>query len=139
MKTVYAYVCGDILHIGHIKHLENAKALGDKLIVGVLTDEAIMEKKPKPIIPFGERVMMVAALRCVDLVVPQETYSPVSNIETLKPDIVMESVSHNKEDIEAIKKKTKNTIVMPYFPDQSSSKIKERIIEEWKENREMIK
>ena len=45
MILVYAYVCGDILHEGHLLQLENAKAMGDKLIVGVLTDEAIMEKK----------------------------------------------------------------------------------------------
>ena len=44
MIVVYAYVCGDILHEVHLLQLENAKALGDKLIVGVLTDKAVMEK-----------------------------------------------------------------------------------------------
>ena len=52
MKIVYAYVCGDILHEGHLLFLENAKALGDKLIVGVLTDEAVMEKKARPALSF---------------------------------------------------------------------------------------
>ncbi len=47
MIVVYAYICGDVLHKGHIEHLKNAKALGDKLIVGVLTDTAIIEKKLK--------------------------------------------------------------------------------------------
>ncbi len=45
MILVYAYVCGDILHTGHLLQLRNAKALGDILVVGVLTDRAVMEKK----------------------------------------------------------------------------------------------
>jgi len=59
MILVYAYVCGDILHEGHILQLENAKSMGDKLIVGVLTDEAVMEKKAEPIISFAQRLRLV--------------------------------------------------------------------------------
>ena len=51
-SIVYAYVVADLLHVGHVLHLENSKALGDKLIVGVLTDKAVMEKKEKTNITF---------------------------------------------------------------------------------------
>lgn len=131
MKVVYAYVVADLLHVGHIIALENAKALGDKLIVGVLTDEATMEKKPKPILSFSERLKLVNALNCVDLAVPQKRYVPDENILNLKPDILMESDSHSESDL----KKTKliaeklgiRIFKMPYYPEQSSTKIKNRI------------
>ncbi len=130
-KIVYAYVVGDIIHKGHILHLENAKALGDKLVVGVLTDEAVMEKKPKPIISFNERMVLVNALKCVDCVVAQDTYSPINNIKSLEPDILAESTSHSKDDLKEIRKVTSylvcRVVVLPYFPEQSSTEIKKKI------------
>ena len=124
-KTIigYAYVVGDILHFGHIQHLKNCKALCDKLIVGVLTDEACMEKKPKPAIRFKERLEVIAELKSVDVVVTQETYSPQRNIFRFEPDILFESSSH--KDI--MRNPFGKIIEMPYFPDQSSTKIKEVI------------
>jgi len=56
MKVVYTYVVADLLHMGHVLYLENARTFGDKLIVGVLTDKAAMEKKPKPALAFSERM-----------------------------------------------------------------------------------
>ena len=83
MKIVYAYVVADIIHPGHILFLENAKKLGDKLFVGVLTDEAVMEKKPKPIMSFSDRLKIVEALECVDCAVAQDTYSPLNNVKEI--------------------------------------------------------
>jgi len=119
----YAYVVGDILHFGHILHLKNCKALCDKLIVGVLTDEACMERKPKPVIGFKERLELVGELKSVDAVVAQEDYSPYWNVDRIKPDILFESDSHKDGEINPHGK----VITMPYFPDQSSTKIKEKI------------
>lgn len=87
---VYAYVCGDIIHYGHVLHLKNAKALGDILVVGVLTDEAVMERKNPPIMSMDERVRVIESIKYVDLVVCQDTYSPVKNILHIKPDVVVE-------------------------------------------------
>lgn len=131
MIIVYAYVCGDIIHIGHLRQLENAKAIGDKLIVGVLTDEAVMEKKPRPIISFPERMALVNALECVDLVIPQETYSPYDNVWAVGADILMESTSHSNELLregeELMEQLGGRMVVMPYYPGQSSTKIKGKI------------
>lgn len=129
MKTVYAYVCADLLHEGHLQHLENSKALGDKLIVGVLTDEAVMEKKEKPTMSFSERAKLVKALRCVDIVVPQHEYSPLKNIKALQPDILVESTGHiGNSYLKELKKMFKGRVVMfPYFPGISSTEIKNRI------------
>lgn len=121
----YAYVVGDILHTGHIRHLRNSRCLCDKLIVGVLTDEAVMEKKPKPVLGLEERMRLVGELKTVDAVVAQETYSPMDNVHALKPDILFESTSHR----EAGHNPYGRTLVLPYFPGQSSSHIKEEIRE----------
>ena len=130
-KIVYAYVCGDILHKGHLLHLNNAKKIGDILIVGVLTDEAVMEKKSKPIVSFEERLELVESLQCVDIVVPQHTYTPYENIKNIRPDILMESTSHDDKLIEESRKVMKDiggmVLVMPYYPVQSSTKIKDKI------------
>jgi len=139
-KIVYAYVVADLLHIGHVLALENAKKLnGDcKLIVGILTEFAVCEKKPKPIISFIERRKLVESLKCVDCVVTQDTYSPIKNVKKILPDVLMESDSHTEEDLKETRKVCKEigceVQVMPYYPEQSSTKIKEKIRKDGKNN-----
>ena len=126
----YAYVVGDILHAGHIHHLRNCWALCDKLFVGVLTDRATMEKKPKPILSLEERMLIIRSLRYVDVVVAQDTYSPMNNVKAIKSHILFESSSHDKKEIERYEHEVRafgEVIVMPYYPDQSSTMIKTQI------------
>lgn len=133
MIVVYAYVCGDILHKGHIEHLRNCKALGDKLIVGVLTDKAVMEKKPRSAMSFEERFDLVKALEMVDLVVAQDEYEPIKNIVHIRPDILAECEEHKHIDdkfLKLIKDMGIRVMALPYYPNQSSTDIKNRIREE---------
>ena len=134
MKIVYSYYVLDIVHRGHLKMMENAKAIAGKdgkLIVGILTDEAVMEKKPKPILSFDERFDLANAIKYVDLVVAQETYSPLPNVKKIKPDILMESASHDENAIEEAREVMESiggkVIVIPYYPSQSSTNIKNNI------------
>lgn len=145
MLLVYTYLVMDILHEGHLLYLKNAKALAGedgKLIVGILTDEAVLERKSKPILSFEERMRIAEAIKYIDMVVPQVTYSPRDNVERIKPDILVESSSHDEKSIEemrAVMKWIKGTyvpeeqhgkvVVLPYFPSQCSSHIKEKIKE----------
>jgi bifunctional ADP-heptose synthase (sugar kinase/adenylyltransferase) len=99
----------------------------DILIVGVLTDKATMEMKRKPIMPFEERLFIISALKYVDAAVTQETYSPLNNIHDIKPDILFESSSHKNPCVNPHGR----TINMPYYPNQTSTKIKQKILEEW--------
>lgn len=133
-KIVYSYYVLDIIHTGHLLMIKNAKAIAGKdgkLIVGILTDKAVMEKKPKPILSFPERIELAGAIKYVDIVVPQETYSPLPNIMKIKPDILMESTSHNEAEIEKAREYMKSikgkVIVLPYYLIQSSSSIKQKI------------
>lgn len=136
MKIVYSYYVLDIVHRGHLVMIKNAKAIAGedgKLIVGILTDEAVMEKKSKPIVSFEERIELARAIKYIDVVVGQETYSPLPNVMKIKPDILMESSSHSEEEIEKAREYMKSingkVIVIPYFPTQSSSEIKNKVKE----------
>lgn len=142
LKVGYAYVVADIFHVGHLKHLQRCKKNCNKLIVGVLTDEATMEKKRRPIIPYRERLEIVKSLNCVDAAVKQKTYSPLPNVRKHKPDILFESVSHTEEAIkeakETMKKLCGKVMIMPYYAGQSSTAIKTKVVKEWGINPEKM-
>jgi len=127
MIIVYAYVVADILHKGHLEYLRNAKALGDKLIVGVLTNQAVEEKKPPPVMDFDDRVDLVGALEFVDVVVSQSQYSPLENVKKIQPDILVESTSHADYPAQEYMEKIGRQVALPYYPEYSSTEIKRRI------------
>lgn len=124
MIVGYAYVVGDILHVGHLLHLRNCRRLCDRLIVGVLTDEAAMEKKERPSVPFEQRIQLVAALKYVDAAVTQDMYSPLVNILSIAPDVLFECDTHEQTIYPQFEGRV---IAMPYYPNQSSTHIKETI------------
>ncbi len=134
MKLVYSYYVLDIVHKGHLLMMKNAKAIAGndgKSIVGILTDEAVMENKTRPTLSFEERIELATALKYVDVAVAQETYSPLPNVMRIKPDILMESTSHGEEAIEKAREVMDSingkVVVLPYFPSQSSTDIKNNI------------
>ena len=134
MRIVYSYYVLDIIHSGHLLMMKNAKALAGKdgkSIVGILSDKAVMERKPKPTLSLRERMAIAEAIKYVDLVVAQDTYSPLPNVKKIIPDILLESASHTNKAIKEAKKVMKKlggkVIVLPYYPLQSSTKIKKRI------------
>lgn len=136
MRIVYSYYVLDIVHRGHLLYMRNAKKIAGEngiSVVGILTDKAVMKKKPKPILSFNERVELARAIKCNDIIVAQETYSPLPNLKNIKPDITLESTSHKAEDIKKVKRYMQSingkVIVMPYYPSQSSTKIKRKIKE----------
>lgn len=134
MKTVYSYYVLDIIHKGHILMMKNAKAIAGKdgkLIIGILTDEAVLEKKSQPTLSFNERMLIAEAIKYADLVVPQTTYSPLDNVKSIKPDVLMESTSHDANDIKEVEEVMEQlggeVITLPYYPEISSTKIKKKI------------
>ena len=86
-KSIIGYTTGvfDLFHIGHVKILQKAKSLCDKLIVGVSTDSLVKKyKNKKPIIPFSERVEVIRNSRCVDLVFTQSCNFNFIQLEKIK-------------------------------------------------------
>jgi glycerol-3-phosphate cytidylyltransferase len=71
MTNVLTYGTFDLFHIGHLRLLQRARRLGDRLIVGISTDEFNSEKGKRTAIPFEERCNIVASLRCVDAVIAE--------------------------------------------------------------------
>jgi len=135
MNIVYSYYVLDIVHRGHLLMMKNSKAIageGGRLIVGIVSDEAVMEQKGRaPILSFSERLELAQSIKYVDLVVEQKDYSPIENVRKIKPTILMESDSHDdfqiKEGEELMESLGGRMIVMPYFQGQSSTKIKKQI------------
>ena len=135
MNIVYSYFVLDIVHRGHLIMLKNSKAMAGpdgRLIVGIVSDEAVLEKKGKlPVLDFSERLELANSIKYADLVVGQQDYTPYQNIKLIAPNILMESESHNDAQIGESKKLMDalggRVIVMPYFQDQSSTAIKSKI------------
>jgi len=80
----------DLLHRGHVEYLEEARALGDRLVVGVNSDASVRRLKgpERPILSQEDRASLVAALACVDLVVLFEDDTPLRLIEAVAPDVL---------------------------------------------------
>lgn len=88
-KIVFGNGCFDILHVGHTRYLNAAKALGSVLIVAVNTDESMrrIKNNREPVTPFNERLEIIAAIGAVDYVVPLEEDNPISLIKLFRPEI----------------------------------------------------
>ena len=90
-KVVFTNGCFDILHVGHIRYLKEAKALGDLLVVGLNSDNSVKRLKgeSRPIMSEAERKEMLLALESVDFVLLFSEDSPLSLIQQVKPDILV--------------------------------------------------
>ena len=90
MTTVLTYGTFDLFHIGHVQILERARALGDRLCVGVSSDEFNAIKGKRCIMPYENRSMIVGALRCVDEVFPEDHWEQkVDDIKRCKADVLV--------------------------------------------------
>lgn len=87
---ILGYTTGvfDLFHVGHVNLLRNARALCDKLVVGVTVDELVAYKNKKAVIPFNERMDVVRACRYVDVAIAQESMDKFSVWEKVKFDVM---------------------------------------------------
>lgn len=90
LRVVFTNGCFDVLHVGHVRCLEQASRLGDRLIVGVNGDASVRRLKggERPFIPARQRAEVLAALHCVDWVVLFRDDTPLSLIRALRPDVL---------------------------------------------------
>jgi len=100
-RIVLANGCFDILHAGHVRYLEAARALGDVLVVGVNSDEQVARLKGagRPILPERERAELVASLQAVDLVTifPEPTVTEL--LLAIKPDVHAKGTDYTEETV----------------------------------------
>jgi rfaE bifunctional protein nucleotidyltransferase chain/domain len=91
MKVVFTNGCFDILHVGHVQYLTEARSLGDKLVVGLNSDASVQRLKgsERPVIPQEERRAVLLALRCVDEVHIFDEDTPLKLIQSIRPDVLV--------------------------------------------------
>lgn len=99
-KIIFTNGCFDILHPGHLRYLQEARDLGDVLIVGINSDDSIKKLKgnSRPINTLQDRAYILCGLECVDYVVSFESDTPLELIKAIKPDVLVKGGDyHNKE------------------------------------------
>jgi rfaE bifunctional protein nucleotidyltransferase chain/domain len=132
-KVVFTNGCFDLLHLGHLRYLEEARSLGEALVVGVNTDASVqrLDKDPdRPVNPEGDRAALLAALACVDRVVlfPEDT--PLELITALVPDILVKGGDYALEEIvgrEVVLARGGAVQVIPLVPGYSTTALLARI------------
>ena len=100
-KIVFTNGCFDLLHVGHIRYLAQAKKLGDFLIIGLNSDSSVKELKgeDRPINSFEDRATLLSAIESVDLVIMFEEQTPENLIKDIVPDFLVKGGDYNIEDI----------------------------------------
>jgi rfaE bifunctional protein nucleotidyltransferase chain/domain len=100
-RIVFTNGCFDLLHLGHVRSLEQARSLGDHLIVAINSDASVRRAKgpDRPILPARTRMELVAALACVDWVVGFRADTPIRLIERLRPDVLAKGGDWSRESI----------------------------------------
>lgn len=100
-KIVFTNGCFDLLHIGHVTYLEEARRLGDVLIVGINTDASVKRLKgpTRPIQNENDRSRILAALKAVDHTVLFDEDTPLKLIQTVRPDILVKGGDWKPEQI----------------------------------------
>ena len=91
-RIVFTNGCFDLMHVGHTRYLQSARALGDLLVVGVNSDDSVrsLDKAPdRPIVNEAQRAEVVAALGCVDFVVVFSEPDPKALITAVQPDVLV--------------------------------------------------
>lgn len=122
MTVVFTNGCFDILHRGHVVYLEQSRALGDRLIVGINSDESVRQLKPgRPINKQEDRKAVLEALRCVDEVIIFNEQRPLELIKKVNPHIITKGGDYTVERVcgNGIAK----IVIIPFLNGYSSTEI----------------
>ena len=124
--------CFDVLHAGHVSYLEEAKGLGDRLIVAVNDDASVRRLKgeSRPVNKLEDRLLVLAGLAAVDWVVPFSDDTPASLIAELLPDVLVKGGDYNPDDIAGARDVLKNggeVRVLAFRDGHSSSRIIDKL------------
>jgi rfaE bifunctional protein nucleotidyltransferase chain/domain len=130
--VVFTNGCFDVLHRGHVGYLAQARQLGDMLIVAVNSDASVRRLKGphRPVNAVEDRVAVLAALWCVDLVVVFDEDSPVELIEAVRPDVYVKGGDYNLDllpEAPLVRRLGGEVRTLDYVPDRSTSAIIDRI------------
>jgi D-beta-D-heptose 7-phosphate kinase/D-beta-D-heptose 1-phosphate adenosyltransferase len=131
-RLVFTNGCFDLLHIGHTRYLQEARKLGDCLIVGINSDASVRAIKPdgRPIVPQAQRAEVLAALACVDHVVIFDEPDPRNLIAAVQPDVLVKGGDWPIDQIvgrEIVQARGGTVVTIPLVPDVSTTTLVQRI------------
>lgn len=129
---VFTNGCFDLLHPGHVAYLDEARRMGDRLVVGVNTDASVQRLKgpSRPLVPEADRVRVLAGLAAVDAVTLFGEDTPAELLAALRPDVLVKGGDYTPDRIvgrEAVEADGGHVRVIPFLPGYSTSDLVRRI------------
>lgn len=135
-RIVFTNGCFDLLHIGHVRYLEKARALGDVLVVGVNSDSSVRRLKgpERPILPEEERTEILSSLGCVNYVTIFHEPDPLKLITSLQPNVLVKGGDWTKEQTvgkEIVERSGGEVVIIPFLQGTSTSNLIETILKRY--------
>jgi D-beta-D-heptose 7-phosphate kinase/D-beta-D-heptose 1-phosphate adenosyltransferase len=133
LRVVFTNGCFDLLHPGHVAYLEEARSLGDALVVAVNTDASVRRLGKgglRPINPEGDRALVLAALAAVDRVVLFAEDTPLQLLTALQPDVLVKGGDYHLDEVvgrEVVLARGGQVRLLPFRRGYSTSRLVERI------------
>ncbi len=134
LKLVFTNGCFDLLHVGHVRYLNQARALGDALVVAINSDRSVRENKGegRPLVPEAERAEVLSALACVDYVTIFDERTPQFVIDAIVPDVLVKGADWGLSEIvgrETVERAGGMVCNITLVPGKSTSSIVARVLE----------
>jgi D-beta-D-heptose 7-phosphate kinase/D-beta-D-heptose 1-phosphate adenosyltransferase len=130
---VFTNGCFDLLHVGHVRYLNAARAEGDVLVVGLNSDHSVREIKGprRPIVPENERAEVLASLACVDFVTLFDEPDPMVTIRSLVPDVLVKGADWDADAIvgrDVVEAAGGRVVRVPLIKEASTTRIMQKIL-----------
>ena len=137
-RIVFTNGCFDILHVGHVRYLEQAKSLGDVLVVGINSDRSVRGLKGprRPILPVEERGEILSGLGCTDYVTVFDEPTPFELVSLLQPDVLVKGGDWTPEQVvgrEVVEGSGGRVVILPFVEGSSTTNIIDVILEKYEE------
>ena len=137
-RIVFTNGCFDLLHVGHVRYLEQAKSLGDVLVVGINSDRSVRGLKGprRPILPVEERGEILSGLGCTDYITVFEEPTPFDLISLLQPDVLVKGGDWTPEQVvgrEVVEGSGGRVVILPFVEGSSTTNIIDVILEKYEE------
>ncbi|MBM3226525.1 MAG: D-glycero-beta-D-manno-heptose 1-phosphate adenylyltransferase, partial [Candidatus Tectomicrobia bacterium] len=133
---VFTNGCFDLLHVGHIQYLQQARTLGDCLVLGLNDDASVrlLKGPQRPVLPQHERARILAALGCVDYVTIFSEATPHALITQLRPDVLVKGGDYTPETVvgrDVVEAYGGRVCIMPYIAGNSTTEIIGSIVQRY--------
>ena len=132
-KIAFTNGCFDILHVGHVRYLREAKKTGDVLVLALNSDSSVRSIKgeKRPLVPETERAEVLAALEFIDFITIFDEFTPLELIKFLKPDVLIKGGDWPEEKVvgrDEVKQWGGKVVIIPEVMGKSTTNVVEKII-----------